>query len=59
MEVIFIVIVLLDISLPSPKNISNFLPAGSAQQQASFMEKNHRASPSETVVWLNMQDNNP
>jgi hypothetical protein len=59
MEMIFIAIVLLGISLPSPKNILHFPHAGSAQQQVSLMEKDHPASSSETVVWLNTKDNNP
>ena len=58
-EMIFIAIVLLDISLPSSKNISNLPPAGSVRHQVSLMEKDHRASSSETVAWLNMQDKNP
>jgi hypothetical protein len=59
MEMTFLAIVLLDISLPSPKYISNLPPADSAPQHASHIEKNQRASSSETVVWLNMKDNNP
>ena len=59
MEMIFIAIVLLDISIPSPKNISNTPSAGSTEQHVSLMKKDLHASPSETVLWFTRKDNNP
>lgn len=57
-ETIFIVIVLLNITLSSPENISNFHAAGIARQQTSLMEKGNRESQAERVVWLDIKTNN-
>jgi hypothetical protein len=59
MEMIFIAMVLLNISLPSPKNISGFYAADGTRQQTQLMvmEKDNKEPQAEKVVWLDIKAN--